>query len=746
MDDRYGASPEAWDYFANTLGLTADLLPVISDSSVEPSQGSKLKAFGKVPSLVNGDGRGHGIKAWTQHQATADDIARWSRDDRHGICVIARRLRAIDVDVEAKAKAVAIWRTIEKITQVEMPCRWRANSGKMLLVFEMDGEMPKRVLPVDGGIVEFLGESQQFIAVGTHPSGVRYEWDTTHDNDDPFPRDIPTLTSDRLEALWETLVTVHGTGEPHIARTRSAGSGGDSTALDEVGQWLVANWETYDVEAGRVYMACPFADVHTTGDGGTGTAYFSAGTGGYQQSHFKCLHAHCEGRSDQEFLDAVGWSLAQFADLGSVDRGEAGRGEAATDDAGGLSIVDPGLSLLSLTRDKTGILPTAHNMLLMCAEPSWIGKVLAFDTFANEIIWCSPHEAAGAEQWRPFSDDDTFDVRVELEKRGMKPMGGDLLRSAISRAARHGEVDTAQVWLSRLVWDGEERVAGFAERAWGWLPGPYSEAVSRYVWSALAGRVMEPGCQCDMAPVLVGAQGVGKTQAIKAMVPSLSQYVTLPLDAHDNDTARLLRGKLVGELEELRGLNSRAIEAIKAWVTKTHESWIIKFKEFETSFARRLLFFGTTNDAEFLNDPTGERRFLPGWCGTLDIEWIKANRDQLWAEGAVLFAVDGVAWEDAQRLGRGEHDAFKVSDAWDEPVHCWLSERPVSLAGDGETPTERGWVLAADALTAVGVPMGQHDRAKILRMGKVLGSMGWDSARLSIEGKQTRAYVKRSSS
>lgn len=726
----YGAAPEAWAYFSEQLGLTEDLLPYIADPSVEPSPGSKLKAFGKVPSLVNGDGRGHGIKAWTQHRASAQDIARWAKDDRHGICCIGRRLRGIDVDV---GNPVLAHRIAEVLPAG--PIRSRADSGKFLLPFWFDGEMPKRVLPVEGGMIEFLGESQQFIVAGTHPSGARYDWS------DDLP--IPTLDSEALESLWDTLVTCYATGEPRIARTRVAGSGGhDSKDLDEVGAWLIANWETYDVDGGRVYIACPFAEGHSTGNGGTGTVYFSAGSGGYEQGHYRCLHAHCEGRSDSEFNEAVGYSLAQFADLGAVDGSEARRGEA-DGDGGGLAVVDEGLSPLSLIRGKQGIEPSADNMLKMCSAPSWIGKVLSFDTFANELVWCLPGEPSGEEQWRRFGDDDTFDVRVELERRGTRPMSADLLRSAIHRAARTREIDTAQVWLSRLVWDGVPRVSGFCTRGWGWLPGPYAEAVSRYIWSGLAGRVLEPGCQCDMAPVLVGAQGVGKTQAIKAMVPSPSHYVTLPLDAHDNDTARLLRGKLVGELEELRGLNSRAIEAIKAWVTKTHESWIVKFKEFETSFARRLLFFGTTNDAEFLNDPTGERRFLPGWCGRLDVEWIRQEREQLWAEGAVLFAVDGVAWEDAQRLGQGEHEAFKVSDAWEQPVARWLVEKPVSLGGGGVSPIEEGHVLVADALSAVGVPMGQHDRVKVLRMGKVLGGMGWRSERVSLGGKQVRAYVYR---
>jgi predicted P-loop ATPase len=322
----------------------------------------------------------------------------------------------------------------------------------------------------------------------------------------------------------------------------------------------------------------------------------------------------------------------------------------------------------------------------------------------------------------------------------MKAMGHELLRSAIGKVASERRIDTAQEWLSRLRWDGVERVESFCSSAWGWADSDYSKAVGRYIWTALAGRVIEPGCQCDMAPILVGPQGAGKTSAIKAMAPAEEHYVTIPLDDHDDDTSRRLRGKLVGELEELRGLNSRAIEAIKAWITRTSEGWIPKYKEFESTFKRRLIFFGSTNDEEFLNDPTGERRWLPGRCGRLDIQWIKTNRDQLWAEGTVRFMLGGVDWEDAQKLGLEEHEEFKVSDSWDTAVERWLQEDQLM----GPSPAAQGWVTTSDALSgAVNIPLQHQDKAKEMRMGKVLRSLGWTRKRLLLpDGERRWVYAK----
>src|ERR1700676_3125949 len=98
-----------------------------------------------------------------------------------------------------------------------------------------------------------------------------------------------------------------------------------------------------------------------------------------------------------------------------------------------------------------------------------------------------------------------------------------------------------------------------------------------------------------------------------------------------------MRGRLVIELGELRGLHSRDSDSIKAFISRTHEEWRLLYKEHNTVFARRFLFFGTTNRDEFLADETGERRWLPLKIGKCDPDGAAADCLQLWAEASTLF-------------------------------------------------------------------------------------------------------------
>jgi hypothetical protein len=196
-DQPWGASPADWTHLAERLGLLADLLPVVSNPDATISPSSKLRDLGKTPSRYDVHGQVVGIPKWTQHQATERDVQRWSASPDLGVCVQTRRVRAIDVDIGDQVKAREVLELLG--LAVALPMRRRANSGKCLLVFDMPGEFAKRIIRTADGIIEFLATGQQFIAVGTHPSGARYEWS---DADGVLGRRLRTTRWRDARAQW----------------------------------------------------------------------------------------------------------------------------------------------------------------------------------------------------------------------------------------------------------------------------------------------------------------------------------------------------------------------------------------------------------------------------------------------------------------------------------------------------------------------------------------------------------------
>lgn len=307
MPSRHGAYPEDWARFDLVLGLTADLLPVVSNPSARVSEKSKLKALGKVPSKYDQQGNVIGILNWTSKQSTAPQVEQWSKTDDYGICLQTRNVRALDLDIEDEETLAAIGEVLQDLN-LKLPIRLRENSNKCLLAFRVPGNLNKRSFKVKGGMIEFLASGQQFIAAGQHPSGARYEWDWQG------LEDFPEFSIEDFEVIWKVLTDRFAIEPVALTNERKNDPAlGNLIENDEIAKWLENNNRILSTgKDHQLYIECPFKSEHTGDSGETETAYFPAGSRGYSQGHFKCLHAHCAGREDTDFLNMSGFTASKF--------------------------------------------------------------------------------------------------------------------------------------------------------------------------------------------------------------------------------------------------------------------------------------------------------------------------------------------------------------------------------------------------------------------------------------------------
>lgn len=290
---------------------------------------------------------------------------------------------------------------------------------------------------------------------------------------------------------------------------------------------------------------------------------------------------------------------------------------------------------------------------------------IAFDDFLQTAMI----ERKGGKLDR-FQDADYVDIAIQLETIGFGRFGLPTIKEVVRKVMMGNRFDSAQVWIDGLEWDGVDRCTKLFANYFGVPSCEYSDAASKYIVTAMAGRIIEPGCKADMVPILIGGQGVGKTTAVKAMAPMLDTFSEIDLSSkRDADLARQVRGKLICELGELRGLKTKESEAIKAWVTRTHEEWVPKYTEYTTTMARRCVFIGTTNEEEFLIDQTGNRRWLPLTVqGVCDFDAVERDRDQIWAQAAVMFRENGVMWRAVAGLSEPHQTKHMVADEGFEAI------------------------------------------------------------------------------
>ena len=166
----------------------------------------------------------------------------------------------------------------------------------------------------------------------------------------------------------------------------------------------------------------------------------------------------------------------------------------------------------------------------------------------------------------------------------------------------------------------------------------YAARTGRWWLIGLVARIRQPGCRADYMLILEGLQGTQKSQVCVALCdPWISDQ---PLDIRGDSRAasQHLRSKWLCEISELAFFRQADIENLKAFLTRRVERYLPRYAHHEVEEPRQCGFIGTTNHSGgYLHDPTGGRRFWPHRTGTIGIDALRRDREQLWAEAVVAY-------------------------------------------------------------------------------------------------------------
>jgi predicted P-loop ATPase len=207
-------------------------------------------------------------------------------------------------------------------------------------------------------------------------------------------------------------------------------------------------------------------------------------------------------------------------------------------------------------------------------------------------------------------------------------------------------------------------------------------AIQRMMIGAVA-RAYNPGCTMSWLPILVGAQGCGKSQFCRSLVPSkLFAEITTPLETLMKEQYRLHIAWML-ELPEIDNFFSRRnIENFKNLVTTRCDETRRPYASLPERLQRRFVMIGTTNRNQFLVDSTGNRRFVPlevGSEGMFLINWkqLRDERDMLWAS-AIEDYQNNVPYEfsSGEIAKISEYiQQFGEPDPWSEKILNYVKHR-----------------------------------------------------------------------
>lgn len=332
-----------------------------------------------------------------------------------------------------------------------------------------------------------------------------------------------------------------------------------------------------------------------------------------------------------------------------------GRKQAVTqenkgDVAGGLALV---FRSLDCNYDEDGnvksVKQLVHNFEIVMDKDSRFAGKIRLNEFAQQpylygsVPWENENNCRA---WSSHDDSALFSL-IQADY-GLKSRQD--FADALKNVSMRNKFHPVRELLDSLTWDGKEHIRSLLPEYLGAEDSDYTYQVMRLWMLGAVSRVYKPGSKFDYTMILQGSQGIGKSTFLKQLAMDDSWFND-SLDSLDSDKAvQSLTGSWIIELAELKSLARTAggVESVKRFLTATQDKYRIPYERRADTFYRQCVFAGTTNKDDFLQDETGNRRFLIVQTG------VKKPSKSLFVPEIM--------------------DTIKL--AWAEAVYIWKNEKP----------------------------------------------------------------------
>lgn len=293
-----------------------------------------------------------------------------------------------------------------------------------------------------------------------------------------------------------------------------------------------------------------------------------------------------------------------------------------------------------LTADNQGeVEVTVPNIVLVLENDPLLKGKIATNAFSNRLMLMDNVPWRKVSKKENWTDGDDAGLRDYME-RIYRMYNRSKTEDAIKVISEKHKFHPVRDYLEPLAWDGVPRLETIFIDYLGAEDTELNRAITRKAFAAAVARVYVPGIKFDYMVTLYGPQGIGKSMILDRMGREwFSDSLT---SVHGKEAFEALQGAWIIEMGELSATRKADVESIKQFISKREDRFRVAYGRHTEDFPRQCVFFGTTNDANFLKDKTGGRRFWPITVNANNrkLLWSSLSDEgigQLWAEAKQIF-------------------------------------------------------------------------------------------------------------
>lgn len=274
--------------------------------------------------------------------------------------------------------------------------------------------------------------------------------------------------------------------------------------------------------------------------------------------------------------------------------------------------------------EKDKVTQSIGNLVIALMNPDYCKKYelikgqIFWDSFSNEIKfqgYLIGEKEFSKNSIRLWDDSMNNRLGLEIEKRFMINYNSNKMWEAVRFVAGQYSISPPKELLETLIWNGKENnIRKLLPKYLGAEDTELNSWIMEHMLLGMVSRIYNPGSKLDEMMILVGGQGIGKSTFVQKLALSSEWYCAIQ-SIEGKDTIMNLMGKTVIEIEEFVALrNARSANEAKAFLSKLSDRIRIPYDRTSKDVPRTCILIGTLNERIFLNDHTGERRYLPVEC------------------------------------------------------------------------------------------------------------------------------------